>query len=247
MAVIAAVVTIVVATPKYAEPAIGAAALPLETSPSASPSPGITVAQGPISKAPEKLRGYRWPLRGGEVVAYYDWDRNGFLTINGRRIHEGLSFSWFKGAIVKAAHKGTVVAAGRDWAAQVGFEDPMYRVIRRLSKKSRSKRMPVGVVIDDDNGYRSVITNLKELRVKPGDSVKAGQPIGEMATNCCIRYELVRMDGEWMRVAQAFVKRDGYPKYARERVDPLRVFNLEANKAPKMVKRRPPSHPPRIE
>ncbi len=246
MAVIAVVVAIVVATPKYAEPAM-AAALPADVSPSASPSPGITIDSGPTSKPPDKLRGYRWPLRGGSVVDYYDWDRSGFLTLDGRRVHGGITFSWFKGAIVKAAHKGTVLAVGRDWAAQVGFDGPMDATIRRLGKRVGSRRMPVGVVIDDGNGYHSVITNLKELTVKVGDSVKAGQPVGQMAANCCIRYELVRMDGEWMGVAKAFVRRDGYPGYARERIDPLIVLNVEANKAPRMTKRRPPADPPRMD
>lgn len=246
MAVIAAAVTIVIATPEYAEPVPGSAPLAVEASPSTSPSPDYAIAEGPTSKPPEKLKGYRWPVRGGMIIDYYDWDKNGFLTIDGRRIHEGLSISWFRGALVKAAHKGKVVAAGRDWAREVGFEDPMDGVIKRLSKKGPG-RMPLGVVVDDGNGYHSVITGLKELQVKVGDKVKAGQPVGKMAENCCVRYELVRMDGEWLRVAQPFVKRDGYPRYVRERVDPLLVFHLEANKAPNMVKRRPPADPPRVD
>jgi murein DD-endopeptidase MepM/ murein hydrolase activator NlpD len=246
MAIVIAAVAIVIATPKFAEPAVGGALLPSLLEPSASPTPALAVVEGPSSKPPERLKGYKWPLRGGFVVQYYDWDDSGFLTLDGRRIHEGVAISWFEGAWVKAAHKGTVVAAGRDWATQTGFEDPVDELVKELGrKKRRGRRLPIGVVIDDGNGYHSIITGLKELTVKPGDKVKSGQVIGRMADNCCIRYELARMDGDWMRVAQAFIERDGYPRYTRERVDPLLVFGTDTKKAPKMKRPAPPEDPPR--
>jgi murein DD-endopeptidase MepM/ murein hydrolase activator NlpD len=248
MAVVVAAVTIVIATPKFAEPAIGGAPALGSADVSSSPTPAIAVAQGPTSKPPERLKGYKWPLRGGTMLEYFEWDRSGFLTVEGKRINEGLVMSWFEGAWVKAPHKGEVVATGRQWATEAGFEDPMDDVIKKLGKKKRgAKRMPAGVVIDDGNGYHSVITGLKELSVEVGDKVKAGQVIGRMAEACCVRYELVRMDGGWMRVAQTFIERDGYPRYTRERVDPLLVLDLEKKKAPGMAKRPPPEDPPRLD
>jgi murein DD-endopeptidase MepM/ murein hydrolase activator NlpD len=248
MAVVLAAVTIVIATPKFAEPAVGGVLLPSMPEPSASPTPALAVDEVPTSVQPERLKGYKWPLRGGFVTQYYDWDKAGFFTLDGRRIHEGIAIAWFERAWVKAAHKGTVVAAGRDWITQAGFEDPVDELAKELGKKKRrGKRLPIGVVIDDGNGYHSIITGLKELTVEVGDRVKLGGIIGRMANNCCIRYELVRMDGDWMRVAQTFIERDGYPRYARERVDPLLVFGTGMKKAPKMTRPAPPEDPPRID
>ena len=142
------------------------------------------------------------------------------------------------GAIVKAAHKGTVVAAGRDWANHVGFDGALDRVYRRhapiadpkAAQQSEKPWFPMGIVIDDGNGYYSVYTEIKDLLVKPGDKVKVGQPIGHMSKAegmQMMRYRLVRMDGPMMRVHESARSR-GYPLYARERVDPLVVLNTRA-------------------
>ena len=246
MAVIAAVLTIVIAAPEYAEPAVGAA----DPSPSVAPSPGASIAvasaEAPTSKPPNKLKGYRWPVRGGDLATYYDWDQQGLFVVDGRRIHAGIDITWFQGAKVKAAHHGTVVAAGRDWARHVGFEDSMSSFYKRLERKGKKNDFPIGVVIDDGNGYHSVYTNLKNLRVKDGDKVKAGDVIGEMAASGgrqFMRYRLVRMDGLWMKVSKAG-RRAGYPNYAREHVDPLAVMNLNAKKPRR--KRVPSQDPPRL-
>jgi hypothetical protein len=60
-----------------------------------------------------------------------------------------------------------------------------------------------------------------------------------------MRYELVRMDGAWLKVAPTERKR-GFPDYVREHVDPLAVLRLDANKKPLTDKRRPPADPPRL-
>jgi hypothetical protein len=83
--------------------------------------------------------------------------------------------------------------------------------------------------------------------VKPGDQVAAGQPIAAMANTAgklMMRYRLVRMDGPWMMVHQSARNR-GYPYYARERVNPLAVLELEAKSMP-LLKRRPPADPPQL-
>jgi hypothetical protein len=48
------------------------------------------------------------------------------------------------------------------------------------------------------------------------------------------------MDGnEWMRVAPEEIERMGYPKWIRERIDPLRVLSLDVKGAPKASRRNP--------
>lgn len=249
MAVVAIVLAIVIAAPEYAKPAAGAGLAPTESaepSPGASSEPTMAAIEVPTSKSPNKLKGYRWPVRGGMIAKYYDQDSDGRFVIDGQRVHAGLVITWFEGAAVKAAHAGTVVAAGRDWESAVGYDDSLDKVYKRLQRKDRKPSL--GIVIDDGNGYLSVYSELKDLRVKVDDTVKAGQPIGGMSRaekRQMMRYRLVRTDGPWMRVHLADREFD-YPDYARELVDPLAVFNLDANKKPDMVKRRPPADPPRL-
>lgn len=255
--VIAVVLAIIVATPQYAEPATAAEAVPDVDEPSldiTTEEAGLQVQAPPTSKSPDELRGYVWPVRGGgSVHTYYAPDPNGDFQVGGQRIHDGLVITWFEGATVKAAHNGKVVAAGRDWAHHVGFDGPLDDVYARYAsvtndkKSSKKPKFSQGVVIDDRNGYYSVYTELKDLLVKPGDKVKAGQPIGRMSRaekKQMMRYRLVRMDGPLMRVHESARQR-GYPGYARERVDPLAVFNVEAKRKPQM-KRQPPADPPRL-
>jgi murein DD-endopeptidase MepM/ murein hydrolase activator NlpD len=256
LAVIAVVLSVIVAAPQYAEPAPEPAAVAVGSPmPSLDPeteaaAPPVAVHEEPTSKPPGKLRGYRWPVRGGMVATYYEPDSRGIVEIEGQPIHDGLVITWFEGAVVKAAHKGTVVAAGRDWATHAGFDGTLDDVYARYAKgngkKGQKPAFPMGIVVDDGNGYYSVYSELQGLLVKPGDKVTAGQPIGRMSKaekKQMMRYRLVRMDGRWMKVNEAARKR-GYPDYARERIDPLAVLNLDANKAPQL--RGKPKDPPRL-
>jgi hypothetical protein len=202
----------------------------------------------PTSRPPNKLRKYRWPVRGGDIVSWYEPSADGRFEVGGKRIHDGLLITWFEGAAVKAAHSGTVMAAGRDWIEHVGYDGPLDEIQRRIKrKKGPGADFPRGVVIDDGNGYYSVYTEIKDLRVKPGDAVTVGQPIAGMAKaerKLMMRYRLVRMDGPLMKVDESARQR-GYPFYARERIDPTAVLDLEAKRMPK-VKRPRPEDPPRL-
>jgi murein DD-endopeptidase MepM/ murein hydrolase activator NlpD len=253
LVVIATALAIIVATPEYAEPAIGADAVVAVASldPTGDPSAaslasdaGAAMAE-PTSPAPGKLKGYRWPVKGGEVNQYYDWASDGQFVLRDRRVHAGLVITWFEGAYVKAAHAGEVKAAGKGWEEATGYDAPLDRLYARLR---RHKEQPTqGVVIDDGKGYRSVYSGLQDIRVKVGQKVKAGTIIGAMSKTehrQMMRYELVRMDGKLMRVSDA-ARRLGYPDYARERIDPLAVLDLETTKRPR-TPRQPPADPPRL-
>ncbi len=215
-----------------------------------------TSARVITSDPPDKLKGYRWPVRAGQVIKVYQVDPAGRFMLRGERIHDGLLITWSEGAPVKAAHSGEVVAAGTDWIEQAGYQDPVGGVVRnfeRAAKRAAKKTgkepetFPLGIVIDDGNGYHSVYTELKDLRVKPGDVVKAGQTIGGMARAegmQMMRYRLVRMDGELMKVHKSD-RSLGYPDYAAERVDPLAVLKPDAAKMPQ-IKAKLPDPPPRL-
>ena len=250
MAIIATILVIIVAAPEYAVPAPEAGlATSVEVgavSPEAADDAAVSALQAPTSLPPDRLKGYRWPVRGGMIASYHEWDPHGHFTMDGRRVHSGLVITWFEGALVKSAHEGTVVATGSDWAREVGYDGSLDDYLARLRRKGQKGSQ--GIVIDDGNGYRSVYTELQDIRVKAGDSVKAGNVIGAMARaegRQMMRYQLVRMDGAWMKVAQPERKR-GFPDYARERVDPLAVLKVGANKSPDTQKRPPPADPPRL-
>ena len=114
--------------------------------------------------------------------------------------------------------------------------------------------LPITVVIDDGNGYRSLYKHLAEVAVEPGQKVKTSTVIGTTGQSggvarCQVQYELVSMEGEeWQRVAQEEIERMGYPKWIRERIDPLRVLSLDVKGAPKPTRRNQPpggGHPNR--
>ena len=77
---------------------------------------------------------------------------------------------------------------------------------------------------------------------RPGSQQVIGQMVRARGKQM-MRYELVRMDGKWMKVSRP-ARIEGWPDYARERVDPFAVFNLEAKRAPKRI--RTPEDPPRL-
>lgn len=250
VAIIAAVLAIVIAAPEYAEPATDTAVVaPVDgtaLSDDGLAAPAAAGPTAPTSAPPDKLQGYRWPVRGGMVADYYDWEGDGRFVIDGRRVHAGLAITWFEGALVKAAHQGTVVGAGREWEREVGYDGPLDESYQRL--KGKGRKSSLGIVIDDGNGYRSVYSELRDIRVKAGDKVKAGTIIGEMGRaegRQMMRYQLVRMDGPWLKIAPSERKR-GYPDYVREHVDPLAVLNVAAKKSPDTQRRRPPAEPPRL-
>ena len=224
--------------------------MPVATgAPSAEPSPSM-----PASKRPEDLTGYRWPIqRAGRISSFFDYRDTGFLAVDGKRIHEGLDVTTFCGDQVWAAHKGTVLAAGRRFGPFMGFNDSLDTFYRRLERKGAMTDLPIVVVIDDGNGYRSAYVHLEDTAVTPGQQVKAGEVIGHMgrtgnASGCHLHYELFRMDGGWMSVSKERVKEDHYPTQVRERVDPLRVLSLRdkgaAQLIPGIVR---PKNPPRLD
>ena len=174
------------------------------------------------------------------MTTFFGPTDNGFLVIDGQRIHPGLDTTTFCGDQVRAAHTGVVVAAGRRFGEAVGYSDPLDTFYAKIRRRHSMGLQPIVVVVDDGNGYRSMYVHLAKALVKVGDHVKHSTVIGlegdtGNASGCHVHYELVRMDGPWMRVANQLVKEYGYPMWERQRVDPLRVLNLKAKRAGRFV------------
>ena len=103
----------------------------------------------------------------------------------------------------------------------MGYDGSLDKALKRQQRQG--KQPSLGIVVDDGNGYYSVYSEITDLRVEVGDTVKAGQVIGLMSRaekRQMMRYRLVRGDGPWMKVHTSDRERD-YPDYARELVDPL--------------------------
>ena len=81
----------------------------------------------------------------------------------------------FCGDKVRAAHAGTVLAAGRHFDDHLGWVGDLSAYYARLDKKKLWTTLPIVVVIDDGNGYRSVYAHFGKVVVKTGQVVKAGR------------------------------------------------------------------------
>lgn len=200
------------------------------------------------SAEPEDLTGYVWPLRGARITTWFTDTDDGFVVMRGKRIHDGLDIATFCGQRVIAAHSGTVLYAGRAFGPYIGFDGSLDAFYKHLRAGGDWKSLPLVVVIDDGNGYRSVYVHLSGYSVRPGDVVKAGDTVGKEgatghATGCHLHYTLIRMDGPLVPVARELVRKWQYPTFVRERIDPIRVLSFKLRGAARRV---PGVNPPKI-
>ena len=200
----------------------------------------------PTSAPPEELQGYRWPMEGGRITTWFQPVDGGFIVVDGERIHDGIDIATFCGDYVRSAHDGVVLYAGRSYEPYLGHDAPTDDFYAQLKKKKLTKKaLAIVVVIDDGNGYRSLYAHLGQADVDAGQVVKAGDLLGlegatGHATGCHLHYGLIRMDGAYVPIAGELIRKWHYPERTRERIDPLRVFNLFDVQAPHEVPGRPP-------
>ncbi|CAN5404537.1 hypothetical protein BH20CHL6_BH20CHL6_11530 [soil metagenome] len=217
---------------------------PPATAPPSSIAPRPTATPG--SPVAEELEGYVWPLRKGRITSWFGPRDNGFVVIDGVRYHDGLDMTTFCGDWIRSAHDGTVLYAGRRFDPYLGYVNPPDAFYAHLALNDVPLwRLPIAIVIDDGNGYRSLYVHLSESFVKAGDTVTAGQQIGREgatgnASGCHLHYALIRMDGPFQPVAPELVEAALYPGSVRERVDPLRVLSLFHRHAGREVPGVPP-------
>ncbi len=195
------------------------------------------------SRPPAELTGYVWPLRNALITSRFAArDFGGFVIIDDREIHDGLDLATHCGDEIRAAHDGTVIYAGRDFDVFLGYHGDAAEIYDRLERLGRVNTLPIVIVIDDGNGYRSVYVHLNRADVVPGQVVSAGDVIGAegatgFATGCHLHYGLIRMDSGWQDVVPRLA-RFGYPSKVRERVDPLKVLPWGDQFAPQRLQDR---------
>ena len=193
----------------------------------------------PLPAPPETLEGYRSPLPHGRLTLPFGPSPWGSRVVEGQAFHDGIDLATFCGDRVKAAHAGTVLAAGRRFDAHIGWVGDLQPYFDRLDRKHLWGSLPITVVIDDGNGYRSIYAHFGKIVVKKGQTVKAGQLLGYegatgRASGCHLHYGLFSpLETATFAIEPTVVKRMKVPAYQVARVDPLIVLPQHADKPKK--------------
>ena len=203
------------------------------TATNATPFPTIPDARQAIpGGAPpvSGLSGYRWPLPRGRLTQDYGPTTVASRIVNGQPFHDGVDLATFCGDRIVAAHDGVVLAAGRHFDDVIGWIGSLDRYYRRLDARNLWTTLPIVVVIDDGNGYRSMYAHFEEVAVKPGQRVHAGQFLGYEgrtgnASGCHLHYGLFSpFERSEIAIEPGVAKRMKLPHAEIGRVDPLLVL-----------------------
>jgi murein DD-endopeptidase MepM/ murein hydrolase activator NlpD len=200
---------------------------------SASTSEGTaapTAATSPTPLPISELVGYVWPLANGRITLPFEKTDWGDFMVDGERFHDGVDMATFCGDRIVAAHDGVVLAAGRHFDDFLGWQGDLSAYYARLDAKHLWDYLPIMVVIDDGNGYRSLYAHMYLLTVNVGDWVTAGQLIGYEgmtgnATGCHLHYGLFSpLEKATFGVDTGVVARMLLPTTETARVNPLLVL-----------------------
>lgn len=248
---LSSVATVISAATLRGQPEAGSTPAPLIVRHGPKLDAGDTTPAVPTSADPEQLTGYVWPIQGARITTWFGpIDSGGFVMFGSQAGHDGIDLATYCGAPVRAAHDGRVLYAGRRFDPYLGYDEPpdaFYAQLRALGASDLS--LPIVVVVDDGNGYRSAYVHLASASVRAGQRVTAGETVlgreGRTgnATGCHLHYELIRMDGPWLAVAPDQIARYHYPAWVRQRVDPLLVLDPLA---PGAARRVPGLDPPTV-
>jgi len=187
------------------------------------------------------LSGYRWPLLKGRLTQDFGPTAYASRIVDGKPFHDGIDLATFCGDRIVAAHDGVVLAASRHFDHAIGWLGDLTRYYKRLDAKRLWKTLPIVVVIDDGNGYRSMYAHFEKVVVKRGQRVRAGDFLGYEgrtgnASGCHLHYGLFSPyeRGE-IQIERGVAKRMKLPRAEILRVDPLLVLPPRQKPAAKPV------------
>jgi murein DD-endopeptidase MepM/ murein hydrolase activator NlpD len=187
---------------------------------------------------PGLLTGYVWPIPNGRLTQPFGPSPWGSLVVGGKAFHDGIDVATFCGDRIVAAHGGVVLAAGHSFDSYIGWVGDLGPYFARLDTKHLWTTLPLVVVIDDGNGYRSIYAHFSSLVVKPGQKVRAGQRLGlegrsGNATGCHLHYGLFSpLETATFEENAKTVKQILVPSDEIARIDPLRVLPFRADLEP---------------
>ena len=203
------------------------------------PMPPETAAPAATPPPLADLTGYRWPLPRGRLTLPFGPSPWGSRLVEGQPFHDGIDLATVCGDRIVAAHDGFVLAAGRHYDDAIGWVGDLSAYYRRLDAKQLWSTLPIVVIIDDGNGYRSIYAHFSKIVVKVGQMVRAGQLIGYegrtgRASGCHLHYGLFSTDEPGRFAIEAsVVKRMKVPTIEIARVDPLLVLPPRPARSPK--------------
>ena len=176
---------------------------------------------------PSMLTGYTWPLPHGRITQPFGPSWAGTLLVQGVPFHDGLDIATFCGDHVIAAHDGVVIAAGRKVDPWMGWVGSLAPSVARRDKHGLWGSLPIIVVVDDGNGYRSIYAHFNAIAVKVGQRVRAGQFLGwegstGFATGCHLHYGLFSpFEDALFTLEPKVAARTKLPAFEIARIDPL--------------------------
>ena len=176
------------------------------------------------------LTGYTWPLAHPRLTLPFGPTAWGTRLVDGQLFHDGVDLATFCGDRVLAAHDGVVLAAGRRFDDYLGWVGSLARYTARLDQQHLWMELPIVVVIDDGDGYRSMYAHFSRLTVRAGQHVRAGQLIGYEgmtghATGCHVHFGLFSPLETRTFGIEPKVSRDmRLPRLEIARIDPLLVL-----------------------
>lgn len=193
--------------------------------------PGATrFAERAWPAPPGSLTGYLWPVAKSRLTLPFGPTRLGSRVVGDRRFHDGIDLASFCGDRVLAAHAGMVLAAGRRYDTWMGWRGSLDAYRDRLTEKQLWVTLPIVVVIDDGNGYRSLYAHFSRVVVRAGERVRAGQLLGYegrtgRASGCHLHYGLFSpLEERAFALRADIAERMLLPSAETARVDPLLVL-----------------------
>ena len=176
------------------------------------------------------LTGYRWPLARGRLTLPFKAIAGGEFLNGTKRWHDGVDLASFCNDRVYAAHDGVVLAAGRHFDDLLGWQGDLGPYYAFLDRKHFWPNLPIVLVTDDGNGYRSVYAHFARLVVHVGQRVHAGQLVGYEgrtghASGCHVHYGLFSpLETARFGLRADIAKRLHAPRFEIARIDPLEVL-----------------------
>ncbi len=192
--------------------------------------PAMTNRFRPTAPPIASLAGYVWPIAHPRLTLPFGPSVLGSRVVDGQPFHDGVDLATFCGDRIGAAHAGTVLAAGRRYDEVMGWIGDLGPYLARLEAKGLWITLPIVVVIDDGNGYRSVYAHFGRVVVKAGQPVQAGQLLGYegmtgRATGCHLHYGLFSpFERTTFAIEPGTVERMLVPGLEIARIDPLLVL-----------------------
>ncbi|MFN8630184.1 MAG: M23 family metallopeptidase [Chloroflexota bacterium] len=184
----------------------------------------------PTALPVSQLSGYVWPLAHPRLTLPFGPTAWGTRVVDHKLFHDGVDLATFCGDRIVAVHDGVVLAAGRQFDNFLGWIGDLGPYYHRLDKHHLWPELPLIVVINDGNTYRSVYAHFWKIVVHPGQRVKAGQLIGYEgmsghATGCHLHYGIFSpLETATFGIKPKVAKDMRLPTLEIARIDPLLVL-----------------------